>query len=1090
MATPLNIATHVITNGHTIEASAGTGKTYSVAALVTRAIATDDDLRIDNILITTFTRAAAAELRDRVRRRLVDTADALVAGTPKADDVVLESLLADEASRERYTRNLRRAVVNFDNATISTIHAVCSRILTMAGQVAHDSDAEELARRAVTEAVNDRLVSEAVAHDRIWDETRICKLVQTRLSNPLAETWFDDTRDPADVETLRALANMLDDLVAEVNKRTEQHPSFNDLIRRAEMALRGEFGDDIRRRFAERYSHAFVDEAQDTDQLQWRLFHHIFPKHDVAAANKLTAVGDPKQAIYSFRGADVYAYLAARDVNNMSTLDTNFRSDPPVIDALNALFAGKPLGKGIDYHSVSARPGAHGSNVRGVAPVEAIDIGDVQNQPQAALMACGQVVRLLNNAEVKIGEAWHNVEPKHICVLTGSNSVVRRVQAELQRLGIPAVASGAESVFNDTTADDLQALFEALERISDPGRVRNLATTSFFGFSLADPRLLPDDMAERDESERDLILAIQEKLVGWRQVLLRGGVAALAARLSADVSSEESDLAVMNAFVAGPTGERRLADFSHIIDLLHAQTNGRGVTPTEVLDVFADLKTVEGSSDVVSRRIESDADAVQIMTIHKAKGLQFPFVVVADLWKPREYTDGRDIPKIHQANADGTSRTIIDIGWACGMTSQNSITEYVTSQVEEQQRLLYVALTRPEHHLSFLWPSQSGKETVIDRSLNVNVFGAVSDDGVTHVPVVQGANPQRLQREADVGAATTALHVADGPEVVEQTYRRTSFSGITRAHKSQRHKVGTAQYDADGAGNDEEANWFVSTSQYASADTPTGVHMPLARVAGGKYVGKLLHKVYEHIDTAAPDLKLEVDTKCRQFITGALLGDDIDAIVDGVHLSLITPLGPSLGNVTLADISPERRLAELNFEMSVAELAAGVKVSDFGRIVSGLLGDADTLAPYVEMLQHESFDIELAGLLNGSIDAVLQLGTDADPQLWITDYKSNRLDAEGDDTLIAGYEQVRMFDAMVHHHYPLQALIYGTAMYRYLRWRAPHLADPASHVKGFSYFFIRGMVGPDTPVGSGVFTWQAPPGLWSQLSHRLAGDVL
>jgi exodeoxyribonuclease V beta subunit len=302
--------------------------------------------------------------------------------------------------------------------------------------------------------------------------------------------------------------------------------------------------------------------------------------------------------------------------------------------------------------------------------------------------------------------------------------------------------------------------------------------------------------------------------------------------------------------------------------------------------------------------------------------------------------------------------------------------------------------------------------------------------------------------------------------------------------------VGSPDFDPASGGGDEDTNWFVTKNRYASAETPTGVHMPLARLVGGTYVGKVLHEVYENIDTSAPDLRREVERQCRRIITGGSMRKDIDVIVDGIFLSLMTPLGSALGSTTLAEITPERRLAELSFEMAVTDLANGVRVSDLGRILDDLVPNGDSLRPYVDFLKHESFDIELAGLINGSIDVVLQLGTDADPHLWITDYKSNRLDQDGDETLIAAYGQDRLFEAMVHHHYPLQALLYGTAMYRYLRWRAPHLANPGDHVKGFSYFFIRGMVGPSTPPDTGVFTWQAPSSLWQRLSDRLAGDAL
>jgi len=1082
MARALDLATHELTNGHTIEASAGTGKTYSVAALVTRAIAVDDDLRIDKVLITTFTRLAAAELRDRVRRRLAVTADRLDNNQPDPADAVLTALLANTGDRQHYVRNLRRAAVNFDNATIGTIHSVCSKVLALAGLVTHDDSAEEVTRRAITEVVNDRLVSEAVERGRTWNEARVTKVLEARLGSPLADLWFSQELDPALLAELAHFEVAISEMVEEVHRRTEQHPSFDDLIRRAEEALSGDMGDDIRTRFAERYTHAFIDEAQDTDQLQWRLFHHIFPRKDPASSHKLTAVGDPKQAIYAFRGADIHAYLDVRDTSNMSTLDTNFRSDPPVIAALNALFENKSLGEGIRYSLVSADPAKTGSRVRGISPVEAIDIADANNQFHAGLAAAGHVVRLLDKGEIFENDEWRPIEPKDICILSGSNTLVRAIHRELQKLGVPAVASGAESVFADTTATELRRIFEALERPNNLGRVRNAATTAFFGISLGDPRLLPDDVAPRAPGQPDTVLEIQEKLVAWRQILQRRGVAALAAEITGDTT-------VMESFVAGPDGERHLADFSHVIDLLHAETRGSGVSAAQLLEVFDTYALMNGNYEVVSRRIESDIDAVQVMTVHKAKGLEFPCVIVAELWKPKVYDASRDVPECRQTLSSGGYQNRIDIGWALDCTAEESKTLVTQAQCDEQKRLLYVAFTRPEHHLAFLWQSQPKDESMLAQAVDLGVINRKDPTGDVLVPSVARYNPPRTWRYAATQqTGKTELLIADGPASVEQSYRRTSFSGIASVQRSLTRKVGTPDFTPTVGGNDEDANWFTVTSHYASTDTPTGFNMPIARIAGGTYVGKVLHEIYECIDTSAPDLRFEVDQQCRRIIRGSLLGGDLDAIVEGIHLSLLTPLGPLLSNVRLGDIPPDRRLTELNFEMAVADLAAGVRASDFGRILAEIVPVSDVMRPYVDMLTHESFDIPLAGLINGSIDAVLQLGSDDDPQIWITDYKSNRLDQDGDATIIGAYGQERLFDAMVHHHYPLQALIYGTAMYRYLRWRAPHLANPSAHVKGFSYFFIRGMVGPDTPPNTGVFTWTAPAGLWQRLSDRLAGD--
>jgi exodeoxyribonuclease V beta subunit len=181
--------------------------------------------------------------------------------------------------------------------------------------------------------------------------------------------------------------------------------------------------------------------------------------------------------------------------------------------------------------------------------------------------------------------------------------------------------------------------------------------------------------------------------------------------------------------------------------------------------------------------------------------------------------------------------------------------------------------------------------------------------------------------------------------------------------------------------------------------------------------------------------------------------------------------------------------------MSLAHLNAGVTVQQIGQVLNSMISDTDILKPYAQQLSHDSFNIPLAGLINGSIDALLRISTNGnEPRLYITDYKSNRLDRDGDARVIDGYTTDRMCTEMMHHHYPLQALIYGAAVHRFLRWRAPHL-DPDASIGGIAYFFIRAMVGPDTPVDEhgnvrGVFTWEAPSGLWQRLSDLMAGVTL
>jgi exodeoxyribonuclease V beta subunit len=1087
----LDLQSHVLVNGHVIEASAGTGKTYSVAALVVRELAANEDLRIGNILITTFTRAAAGELRDRVRRRIASTAEQLLAGVAEEGDNVVAALLLNEAERVHYVRRLRRAVVEFDTATISTIHAVCTKVLTMAGLPTMDAKEEDITAQLVAQVVNDTLVSEALGKaPAMWDEARLNKLVLRRLDAPTATLWFDPCDADGEsigveaLERLNALTVMVENMAAAVKDLSKQHPSYNDLVRRAAEVLTSADYAPVAKKFAERYTLAFVDEAQDTDDLQWKLFNAIFPKAAGVEGGKLIAVGDPKQAIYAFRGADVYAYLNARDVENMSTLTTNFRSDEPVLAKLNALFDGRSFGDGIGYLQVKASDKHLVSGISGVTAVESVDIADAGNQFELAKATARRVLHLLNTCTIADDGKDVALLPKHVCVLVRSRNSGNAIERELQRFRVPAVSNGTESVFDGETAEHLRNIFVALERVANTGRVRRVAASPFFGYSLTDARLLPEEMHTGDDGE-DVVLNIQETLAAWRATLKRNGVAALAGHIT-------SDVAIMENFVAGVGGERRLTDFAHVMDLLHEKSEGRGVSPTQVLTLFENLASLPSSSEVVSRRAESDADAVQVMTMHSAKGLEFPVVVVADLWKDAVFGEPNPLPVYYRAVEDGLvhSERVIDIGWAGGLTSAASTVAIEKNNRDESKRLLYVAMTRAKHHLSLMRTTSTGKPTLLDLALNTEVIGVPNEDFEPAVLQVSINALPASSEYAKADAETLAdFTLAASPGAVVQTYRRTSFSGITAMQSESGN--GAMGFMPSGSGNEENVFSAVGRAHYAPAAVLTGVHMPLARVTGGTYIGKVLHKVYEDIDTSAENLLSEVERAVNQWVSGRMLAEHRKNIIDGVHLSLNTPLGPMFGERTLGSISPANMLAELDFEMSLAELSKGVMASDIGTVLFQMLPENDPLRPYATMLTHHSFNIPLAGLLNGSIDAVLRLGTAEAPSLFITDYKSNRLDSEDDAQVIDAYAPARLVHAMEHHHYPLQALLYGTCIFRMLRWRAPHL-NPDTTIGGVAYFFIRGLVGEKTPVDEagnpyGVFTWRAPAGLWERLSDLFAG---
>ena len=1086
-AMELDLGVQVLDNGLFVEASAGTGKTYSIAALITRDLALRDDLRIGHIMVTTFTRNAAAELQDRVRRRLMKSVELLTTAADRtlqdvlaehshADAVDVLLLSGDPSDREQRAGRLRRALAEYDSATIGTIHSVCNKILLLAGESA-GAEAEDERDLLINEVVNDVLLGR-VAQDPPIDEGRLRTIVKQYLSEPLNRLWFDsDGRTGAEVALLEEVAALVETCAGLIEERSVGRASFADLIRRAREIALDPSRAALRQEFRRRFSLIIVDEAQDTDSQQWEVFRALFPEGGQGPAPggdaALVAVGDPKQSIYKFRGADVDAYRIERDRGSTVTLTTNHRSDEPVLAGLNDLFAGATFGRGIDYREVHAFAGNKGQAVAGVAPVEVVRVPDVTNQNDFAPVVARKIASYLSGTVTLNGA---RVEPADIAVLVRSGGFGRMLQRRLRQIGVPAVCMGTDSVMSSESAEHWRVLLRALERYSDVGRVRHALSTPLFEVELTSSDVFDDGF----------IGDTQVVLAGWAATLRRAGVAGLAAEV---LSTSD----IVTSLGRGALGERRLTDFSHIADILHSNLGSGGCGPTEALEALAELANVDEKSELVSRRIESEEAAVKIMTVHAAKGLQFPVVVVADLWNPKTPQSNKSAPvfRAEEEHDLGVVGRVLDVGWVVGAPSERGKDVQAREEREEYARQLYVAVTRVKHHVCILHAT-SVKDSVLASVFDADALaGSTSTVSAIDIGSIKRLGAAKLASSSSV-VVPGGLSVATLPASVEQTYRRTSFTAITDRHRERLERGG----ETDPVGGADEGERIVERrSGNASDAVPDGAHeMPLARFPGGLYVGKVLHDVYERVDPSHGDLESHVAQVVRRRVSARLRAGRESALVKGIVASLRTPLGGPLGQVTLCDIGTVDRRAEMNFEMSLPHLRAGLTVRDIGRVLVGMLADDDVLAPYARSLTDDSFAIPLAGLVNGSIDALLRVPVaDGGIRLYVSDYKSNRLDRDGDDSLIGAYSSERMVEEMVHHHYPLQALLYGTAVYRFVRWRAPHL-DADSTVGGFAYLFIRGMVGPDTPVDQhgrrvGVFTWEAPRGLWSRLSDLLAGDL-
>jgi exodeoxyribonuclease V beta subunit len=1114
MTRPFDITAAPLPNGTLIEASAGTGKTHAVAAYVTKALATDESLRIAEILVTTYTRNAAAELRERIRSRLVVTARLLRGQDPPAgyrQDDLDAHLLADEPARADMARRLERAAAEFDTATIGTIHAISARVLRLAGVEASETADEEFRDRVLDEVVNDAVVTEAIA-GRQWDETELRDLVKIRLSDPFIEMTWDSARCSPDQQSLleRAPA-LIDACVARARQRMRARPSFDELLVRAWQEVTIDPADPPAERtrkeafvvsLREKFKLAIVDEAQDTNRLQWEFFHAIFPP---SGNNRLIAVGDPKQAIYRFRGADVAAYVhhaqdgvpAEPDPSGTPTapkrtLSVNRRSDGPLLAGLNAVMAGATFGTDIPYREVSAAPGREAAQIAGLRPVEFLDVRGTTLVDAAVR----KVYELLSGPHFKAADT-RPFRPREVCVLVRTNAVGAAVARRLLALQIPAVTEGTASVMDGQMAADLRSLLEAMERPSHSGRARRAAATPFFG----EPLETVAHLTESREQE------IQAGIASLHATLQRHGIAAMAAAILADA-------AMLRRIAIGDGGDRRIVDLSHLVELLNDASRGRGCHAREMLEHVAALASQDKKADLLSRRVESDSEAVTIMTVHAAKGLQFPCVVIVDGWTPPRSAKQPEI--FHR----GGTR-LLDIGKVipAGELDASSKDAARGAEHEEMRRLVYVAMTRPEHHVCILRTSTWDKSLLRDVLVNAPASAADVAPAQADTIAVRTTDDLPAPRPWGRPVAGKPIAVAPAPQAVIKTYRRTSYSGITKAAS----RLASTGHEPEGRGHDEEMGTATAAS---TADEEPAIPTPeaaatrgggqpgldgytIAAVPAGTAFGSIVHEIFEALelgpDLAAADVRSRVEQVVSTLATARFLEPHRDDVAAMITDAVLTPFGgpvdAAFRDLRFADFAPQDRLAEMDFEMSLATLSAGVRARHVGEVLRTFLdAPSHPLAGYADRLAGAAFDVPLAGLLNGSIDAVLRMpgSTTDSPRLLIADYKTNRLHDRDAASPLTAYAPARLVAAMEDHHYPLQALVYGTAVWRMLRWRLgsrkPAGWDPSECLVGAVYGFIRGMKGPTTPSDEaggryGVFTWQPPPGIWRRLSDLFAGDL-
>lgn len=1134
----------------TIEASAGTGKTHTLCQLVVRYIA-EAGVPASAFLIVTFTRAATAELRGRIRKAIVDRINTLEAGPHDLDPQQVATQVA----------NLRRAVTEYDTITVTTIHSFATQTLGSLGSISRFDPPSSFADEndeTIRAACSDAILRAAANGVDVELQPKIADLVGVVKTARSSPDIVIEPSEPGDEPTAEeVLAELVRDVLFRLREQrlSRGAVSFDDVLTSLRDTINSSSSTDLVHSLRNRYRVVMIDEFQDTDPIQWAIFGQVFGS-DVPASTSargsgsadrrsLILVGDPKQSIYAFRGADISTYTAAVSSSGMErvALKTNWRSDGQVLRALGSLLSGTTYGNGIGFVPVGA-PSEHDERhaLDGGTPIAPLHVrlalgDDIKRTAKAGTIEAEasreaiwadvveRVHHTLRHVQIPTKYGDHRPAlPSDIAILVKAGWQALDVQRLLIESGVPAVLSRAGKVLESPAAQQWRWLLDALASPADARRARRFALGWFRGMT-------PDELDTADEAT---MTALFEQLRAWLEELRGSGVVTFVQRVF-------DDSGVIPRLLRHVDGDRSVTDLLHVGEILGTSSEGRTPTINSLLDAIQ-TRSGEGGmdqADEYARRVETEDPAVQVMTIWVSKGLEFPIVMV-----PTLYTDANNS---FDVIVDDGTRRIFDVSGKAADPERRNLARQ--RRVDESLRVAYVALTRASHQTTVWW----GTSNYSDKSaLSRIIFARDGDGAIDHslyvaekVPIpkdssgidairpllerseglvtakIIGAAPRRRRerapsRSGDHGPGGR-LDARGLTELPDRSTGRWSFTAITNAEATHANPEDLSLGDF-GASDEHQPSATspgdgttipvtepdqmgpTNSGTEASGATHDTKSIPLGWLPAGARFGTLVHAVYERIDFTDPDIAMSIGAVIDQELSWQQLDlvppllktwTDIQGrglLVEGITRTLRSPLGPLFAGRTLDSIGLHDRLSELSFEFllgrtptdGVATVGHAVSDRAIGDLLCRWLGDDDPLRSWAEQIAEGRFGVDLAGHMTGSIDAIFRVDRDGRPRFIISDYKTNRLSQAGDTPEPMQYGTDAMTEAMTHHHYPLQALIYSVTLHRYLRSRLSDY-DPDVHLGGVAYLFVRGMVGTDAPVigghPTGVWSWQPPSGL-------------
>ena len=1184
-----------------IEASAGTGKTYTIEGLFVRLVL-EKQLQIDQILVLTFTNAATEELKERIRNKLVEVKNAFAAGS--SNNPFIDVLVKGYPRTKATGLLIHESLIDFDKASIFTIHGFCQRILhENAFETGNSFDAELLVSQAtlLMEVVDDfwrktfyAAPLELVGYtlDRLKGPEYFCRLwervktpdvvivpdpaeppletvqpyrealqqlksawptsreaVISRLKDPAlnakiygnlksvagqSELTVRDLKVMALVEAMDHLAHPrsigfplfehfekftadklcrstkknqtppdhpffdLCDLVfeqghrlkdeseryllslksrlfafaaAELGKRKKEKniQYFDDLLLAVKTALLSETGHLLADGIRQKYKAALVDEFQDTDSIQYDILSQLF-SHD---SSLMFMIGDPKQAIYSFRGADIFSYMrAARQAGARFTLTENWRSRPCLITAVNTIFSA--VSQPFVFDEIpfeESRPAEQSSkstkDQAGSFILWYLDAADFEpdDKPIAKAKAEALIANAVGDEITRLLSAPDAVVPGDIAVLVRTNAQAQRMKEILVAKNIPAVLYTTANIFDSPEALEVEKILTAIADHNSISRLKAALATDMMGVPAEDL-----DFDHLDSQGWEARLArIRKYYELWDQY----GFIRMFRQFLALEQVQERLLGLVD-------GERRLTNVLHLAEILHRQATEKKSGMTGLLKWMAqqrDPLTIRLEENQL--RLESDEKAVKIVTIHKSKGLEYNIVFCPFGWESALVTEQEFT--FHDIAND--RRLTLDLG---SESRGQHVAMAQNEKLSENIRLLYVALTRAKERCYLAWGRINKADTAAPAYLLHSAAGqqAVSptDDQArllkeriaakTNAELAEDIRRLADQSRNIIQAVPLPVSSDSQPDIILNDKKDTTVFCRKFAGKINRHwkissfssLVSTEALDVDLPDRDISPAVLASDQEMtADRDETTVFSFPK-----GTRAGTFFHDVFEHhdfMDVNSDNLTALVARKLQQYGFDPKWQVTVCRTIDRV---LSISLRPNLPRFKLSAVGMDDRINEMEFYFPLNPIASG----DLSRIFKDH-GGLEMPVDFPAQLEKLTFALT-AGFMKGYIDMIFE----HQGRFYLVDWKSNHLGSTLDD-----YTRSSLHNTMQADYYILQYHIYTLALHQHLRLRKPDY-DYGNDFGGVFYVFIRGVDdkrGPDY----GIFFDLPDPDLIQALGKTL-----